>query len=92
MNLNPDDPIIHTAVFGKVVENFLNTELGKYLVGRAEREVEEAIDQLKSVAPWRRRRITELQNEIKNGERFQAWLADAIIEGQQALKTIEGDE
>lgn len=88
-SLNPDDPIVRSAVFGKQVEQFLDTAIGRYLVGRAEEEAERALSQLRTVAPWRRRRIMDLQNQVYRAEAFQQWLADAIIDGQQALTIIE---
>ena len=83
--------LLDTAIFGKQVENFLNTELGKYLVGRAEAQAERAHEQLARVLPWRRRRIQQLQNEIWLAERFQQWLAEAIMDGEQAVNLIEED-
>lgn len=87
----PHDELFETAVFGREVENFLNTRIGKYLVGRAEVQAEAATERLKRTPAWRKRRITDLQNEIWKAESFQQWLADAVMDGQQALNLIEGD-
>lgn len=90
--MNPvDDPTLERAVFGKEVENFLNTRIGKYLVQRAEEEAEEATERLKTTAAWRTRRIRELQNEIKVAESIQQWLADAVMDGIQATNLLEGE-
>ncbi len=87
----PHDDLLETAVFGKEVENFLNSRIGKYLVRRAEAEAETATESLKTTASWRSRRIRDLQNEIKVAESFQQWLADAVMDGHQALNLIEGE-
>jgi hypothetical protein len=87
----PHDELLETAVFGKEVENFLSTKIGKYLVSRAEVQAEEATERLKRTPAWRKRKITDLQNEIWKAESFQQWLADAVMDGQQALNLIEGD-
>lgn len=89
----PGDQVetIETAVFGKQVENFLASELGRHLVKRAEVEADVAIDALKKVYPWRRRKIQELQNRIWVAERFQQWLADAVMDGMQATQLLEED-
>jgi uncharacterized protein YaaN involved in tellurite resistance len=86
------DALFESAVFGKVVENFLGSEIGDYLLAKAKTEEQEAIHQLAKVAPWRRRRIQDLQNQIWRAQQFQIWLADAIADGQQATRLLEGEE
>ena len=46
------------AMLGQDVESFLASDIGRYLIGRADQESAEAVDKLKTVFPWRRRRIT----------------------------------
>lgn len=92
MSLDAEDPLVESAVFGREVENFLNTAIGKYLVERAENQADAANEQLKRVCSWRSRKIQELQNKIWVAESFQQWLADAIIDGHQALNILEGNE
>jgi len=92
MQLDANDPIVETAVFGQQVEQFLSSEIGRYLIDRAEREAEHAADALKTVHPWRTRRIRELQNIIWVSERVQKWLGEAILDGRQALNVIEGND
>jgi len=91
MQLDPNDPIVRSAVFGKQVEDFIEGDVGKHIVRRAESEVEEMLDQLKRVSPWRWRRIGQLQARIAALEGIQQWLADAIVDGRQALNLLEGD-
>lgn len=83
--------LLDEAIFGKQVENFLNSDLGKHLVYRAEEEAELANTELKRVLPWRRRKIQELQNRIWRAENFQQWLADIVMDGLQATQQIEED-
>jgi len=90
--LDPDDPVVRTATFGRQVEDFLGSDIGKYLVGRAEQEADEAMEKLKCVAPWRRTRIRDLQAQIWRAESFQRWLGNAIVEGQQALGMLEDND
>ena len=92
MRLNPDDPLVETAIFGQQVEQFLSGDIGKYLVRRAETEAEHATEALKKVHPWRTRRIRELQNIIWVAEHVQKWLGEAILDGRQALNVIEGND
>ena len=86
------DPLEETAILGKEAENFLASDIGKYLLARAEEEARTANAHLKSVFPMRWWKIMELQNQIKVAESIQRWLADAISDGAAALRTLEGEQ
>ena len=79
------------AILGKDAEEFINSEIGQYLVGCAEQEIVEATEQLKRVHPWRTRRIRELQNQVWRAESVQSWLAELVVRGRQALQSLEED-
>lgn len=83
------DVLFAEAILGRDAEEFLNTELGKYLIGRARREKQEAQEKLNTTSPWRRRRIQDLQNEIWRAESFEAWLAEIIMDGRNAEKVLD---
>ena len=91
MPLSQEDPLVQFAAFGREVDIFLRSDIGDFLVKRSEEEITEAVQALKTVHPWRRRRIQELQNKIAVAERFQLWLADAIADGQTAMQQLEED-
>jgi hypothetical protein len=80
---------VQWASFGREVELFLQSDIGDFLVKRSEAEIAEAVQLLKAVSPFRRRRIAELQARIQVAERFQLWLADAIASGHNALSQLE---
>jgi len=92
MSLDPDDPLVRTATFGRQVEDFLATDIGKYLVGRAEQEAKDALDKLKVTSPWRHNRIRDLQAMVWQAENFQQWLGNAIVEGRHALQMLQDDD
>ena len=77
------------AMLGKDAEEFIQSEIGQFLIGCAEQEIAEASEQLKRVHPWRTRRIRELQNQVWRAESFQTWLAELVMRGKQALQSIE---
>lgn len=87
--VDPDDPNVRAAVFGKEVEQFLETDIGKYLLAQAEEKATRAMQSLKNTAPWNKRRIQKLQNEIHTAEDFIEWLSQAVESGQQAFKLME---
>jgi hypothetical protein len=88
--LDEEDPNVQAAILGRQVEVFLDSDIGKYLVSRAENEAADALEQLKVISTWRKRRILELQNRIWVAEHFQEWLGQAFSEGIHALNIIEG--
>jgi hypothetical protein len=80
------------AIMGRDAADFIRSELGKVLLGRARIERDTALDTLKTVYPWRRRKIQELQNTIWRAESFEGWLAELIINGQNAERILDGQE
>lgn len=86
-----NEELLASAVLGRDAEEFLASELGRYLVGRAEQDAAEAMDQLKRVHPWRRRKIQELQNTIRRSDSVRAWLAELVIDGRSAIAALEDD-
>jgi hypothetical protein len=89
--MNAVQQLEREAALGLQVEHFLAGEIGKYLVGRAEAEVDAAVQALKTVKPTDAERIQELQNEIFRAESVQYWLAEAIQAGLNAQQELLGD-
>lgn len=87
----PIDDVIEVAVFGKQVENFLASDVGRYLTIYADSQVREAMEALTKVSPWRRRKITELQNTILLWKGFRLRLAEALTDGEQAVRMLEDE-
>jgi hypothetical protein len=87
-----DDLLYAEAILGKDAEEFMASDVGRYLLGRAEQEADEANDKLKRISPWRRRRITELQNEIWRAESVKGWLIEIIRAGEAAEHALEQQE
>lgn len=77
------------AALGRDAEEFLNTDLGRYILARVEEEEREAMEALGKVLPWRRRRITELQSRLWRARSFKGWLAEMIQTGRQALEQLD---
>lgn len=77
------------AMLGKDAEEFLGSDLGRYMLGRAQQDEQEALELLAKVSPWRRRRITELQNRIRLAQNFKGWLIELVQVGKQAMDQLE---
>lgn len=80
------------AILGQDAEEFLKTDLGRYMLARAEEEEQEALDALGKVSPWRRRRIQQLQAKLWRARSFKGWLGEMIVAGKQALQQLESQE
>jgi uncharacterized metal-binding protein len=84
--------MVNTAVFGKEVEIFLNTNLGVYLVQCADGEIEKGVDALRSVEPGDAEAVRKAQNQVRIGEMFKQWVEDAVRAGLQAQTILEDRE
>lgn len=80
------------AIIGKDAEEFLNTDLGRYMIARAEEEEREALHELATVWAWRRRRIEQLQAKLWRARSFKGWITEMIVSGRQALQQLETPE
>lgn len=85
------DLLLAEAVLGRDAEEFLASELGRYIVGRCDQEVADALDELSRVSPWRRRRIKDLQNKVWRAKSVKGWMAELISDGKAAEAALEED-
>jgi hypothetical protein len=87
--LTDEQTLIAEAVLGRDAQEFLASEIGRYLLGRAQMDEREAMEALVSVKWWRRRRIIELQSRIYRARSVRSWLAEIISDGRQAESVLE---
>ena len=83
------DDLSDVAHFGQNVQEFLLSPIGRYLAGRAQEEADTGLELLWTVAPWRTRRIRQLQNQVQVAEWFQQWLGNAVADGLNAQQILE---
>lgn len=79
-----------TAVFGKQVELFWDSQIGQYLLERSLREYNSAISGLKTCNPTDIGTFTKLQSQLIRAEEFHDWLSQAIEDGLRAKNILEG--
>jgi hypothetical protein len=84
IDIEDDAVLLQRAVFGKQVENFWASDVGRYLQTKAQERYNAAIDQLRDVDPEDAKEIRRIQNEIKFSECFVGWLNEALREGLEA--------
>lgn len=91
--LDPSDPYVETARFGREVENFISSPIGDFLLKRAHALAEEATEKLISQAhQLKLEEILVLQTDIYRGVSFQKWLGEAILEGHAAIEALKEGE
>lgn len=86
------DKLFGRVRFGITVEEFLNSEVGKYLVSRAERERETALTALLTADPEDKRKVIELQFQGRLPDLVMKWLADAVTSGRLAERELTQDD
>ena len=69
---------------GMDMENFLRTDVGKYLSGRAEVEIAAFRTQLDDLDPEDSKNIRDIQQEIATRKVWKEWLYEAIQAGEVA--------
>jgi hypothetical protein len=83
------DVTMAEARFGIEVEQFLSSDIGRYMVGRAENEEHEALQALAQVDPIDAKKVERLQNQVWRARSIQQWLAQAVQAGLMAQHQIE---
>lgn len=84
---------LYAAVdFSLDVKAFLGSVIGKYLIGNAEDERDEAIKALVNTDPMNVSKIMELQQTIKRAESIQFWMAEAIQAGINADEQLRAQD
>ena len=91
-NLDPNDPTVRSAVFGQQVQDFLRSEVGDFLLKRAESRLAVLVQGLKTIDATKILEVTNIQAEIRHLEGFEHWLADAVQEGLTAQAIIDGED
>ena len=90
------DPESHTlfseAALGRDAREFVESNVGRYMVGCAQQDYAEAMAKLKKTSPWRRNRMQQLQNEARVAEMFAVYLRDLVIKGKAAEMALEDRE
>lgn len=84
--------LLKTASFGRQVEQFWDSDVGKYLQHHAATCYSSAIEELKSVKPTDVDGIIAAQMKCWQAEQFIQWMTQAIEQGLEALEILEGTE
>lgn len=86
--MNEEQELLQAVSIGADAEAFIKSSLGRAIKQRALDEIDQAVEELKTVDPTDAKKITELQNQIWRASAFIVWLAEIIQEGQNAEKDL----
>jgi hypothetical protein len=78
------DELIAAMELGKEAQEFIEGNIGRYLIGVAQQEVRAAQEALGRVQPEDIKTIVELQRKVWNGEHFEEWLKELVHNGNEA--------
>lgn len=76
-------------LLGDDIDTFFKSDIGQYIVGRAQQEIDDAVIKLKTVTPEDIKQVRKLQNRINVAEGSLLWLQEALISGKQAMETLQ---
>lgn len=92
-DLDPSDERVQLARFGREVEVFLESDIGQFMMQRAELVSAEAAEKLIATAhTLDRDGIRDLQQLIAFGKGFENWLTEAVQEGHAAIELLKEDD
>ena len=74
---------------GEQAKEFINSDLGRFMVGAAQQDSLDAQEKLKHTLPFRWRRIYQLQQESLLADKFLLYLKELLIRGRAAEQGLE---
>ena len=86
------DFLFAEAKLGIAVEEWLASDVGKYMKGRAEGELEEIKRKLIELPEWQSSTAKQLQDRAKMLQTMMSWLAQAIDNGHASEMALQEAE
>jgi hypothetical protein len=83
-----NDELVAAAELGDEAKRFLESDLGRCILGMAEQEVQLAQAALAEVDPTDTEGIRKLQNHAKLYRQFNDWLKELLDKGEAALQAF----
>lgn len=77
------------VLIGDDAEKFVETELGRTILGMAKQDVEAAVIAFADADASDLSKIRELQLQIRQGQKFERYLVELIQRGREALAPKE---
>ena len=84
--------LIAEAQIGQEAEDWLNSQIGQYIVGCANQDIRDAMDQLKRADPDDSKMIRDLQLKISSRELAVRWIMEIIDRGNDAFQQLNTEQ
>ena len=84
--------IIGRVKFGFKAEDFIASELGRYLEARAQLEVEQSHLDLETVDPDDAKQVRAIQQKIAVAKQWRQWIEEAVADGVQAQQEAAAED
>ncbi len=86
---NTSDDLWNIAILGKQVDEFMSSQIGKYMLSRADSEYMDGVERLKVCTADQ---LIETQSRVLRAQSIRQWLEEAVVSGLKALELIEEEE
>lgn len=84
-----DIDLINVARIGIDAEAFSKSDIGKFLIGKAQAEIDAEMDALVDADPADVKLNTDIRNRIHVARMFLTWLDEAIQVGRHAHESLQ---
>lgn len=84
-----DEELIAAAEIGDEARRFIESDLGRCILGMAKQEVSAAEKALGKIDPKDTEGIIKLQRVVWLGEQFEQWLLELLDRGENALEVFK---
>jgi hypothetical protein len=90
--MNEEEVLYDVAVLGKQTEAFFKSDVGKFLLDRIDRDIEDGLNELREMDCFSPEEIYRAQGKVKQAERLRRWLEEAVVAGLKAQTILEERE
>jgi hypothetical protein len=87
--MDDEQTLYADCMLGRDAEDFFKSEIGRYVLARADEVIQEATGKLKVIPAQETDKIRNLQLLIAKAEGAIQWLNEQIYAGKQALQQLE---
>ena len=87
--MSGNDELIADAEIGDEAKRFLESDLGRVLIGMADQELTLAQEALERVDPTDAEAIRKWQNEARLWRTFEQWLKELMDRGEAAMSVFK---
>ena len=83
------DELVAEAEIGDEARRFVESDLGKCVLGMAEQEAVMAQEKLSDIDPTKIEEVRKLQNVVWRARQFEDWLTELISRGENAMEVYK---